>query len=320
MILILSEPGDGTVPFVLDHLERSGAAHLWFDPAAFPADARVTARFTAGLDDLLLCVDGRQHDLSEVTAIWDRRPGLPRASGTVGPDHRRWVELTSRTFVTGLVEVLPGRRLPGRTRDVLIAENKIVHLTRAAELGFVIPETVMTNDPAELVPAWERAGGNLIAKTEYASEFTVDGQDHFLYTTPVHRAHLRGRHRIGTSPVILQPNVPKSLELRVTVVGDRIFAVEIDSQSARSTRQDWRHFEDDRIPYRIHALPPEVADRCLALLRSFGLSFGAIDFILTPQGEYVFLEINPNGQWGWIEQWTGLPIARAIADWLTAPA
>jgi glutathione synthase/RimK-type ligase-like ATP-grasp enzyme len=116
--------------------------------------------------------------------------------------------------------------------------------------------------------------------------------------------------------VIFQQYVPKRVELRVTVVGRRVFAAEIDSQASRSTRHDWRHYDDPNVQYRIHTLPPEMARACVRLVEALGLSFGAIDLIQTPEGKYVFLEINPNGQWGWIEDLTGLPISDAIADWL----
>ncbi|MEV4171342.1 hypothetical protein [Nonomuraea sp. NPDC049709] len=74
----------------------------------------------------------------------------------------------------------------------------------------------------------------------------------------------------------------------------------------------------DRARHSVHHLPDDTARRCVELVAALGVSFGAIDLILTPGGEYVFLEINPNGQWGWIEDLTGLPISTAIADWLTA--
>ncbi|GAA3094400.1 MvdC/MvdD family ATP grasp protein [Streptosporangium carneum] len=319
MILILSEPGDDTVRYVLPYLERRGVAVLWWDPATFPANSTATVHFSADGRRKLLRVDDDLHDLGEVTAVWERRPGKPVIPSEVtDPTHRQHAAWTCGDFVMGMIESLRARRLPGPRGAVQLADNKLVNLARAADLGFVVPETTVTNDPAELVPAWERARGRLIGKTALPYGFQLDGEDHGLFTSPIHRRHLAGRQRLRYEPMILQPNVDKAVELRVTVVGDRVFAAEIDSQASRTTSQDWRHYDDQTVRYATHDMPVAEQARCLELVRSFGLNYGALDFIVTPDGRYVFLEINPNGQWGWIEELTGLHIAEAIAEWLTA--
>jgi glutathione synthase/RimK-type ligase-like ATP-grasp enzyme len=119
--------------------------------------------------------------------------------------------------------------------------------------------------------------------------------------------------------MILQEYVPKRLELRVTVVGERVFACQIDSQASRATRHDYRHHDNDRAALSTHALPDEMAARCARMVAEYGLCYGALDLVLTPSGEYVFLELNPMGEWAWIQVETGLPIADAIVDVLTAP-
>ena len=101
-------------------------------------------------------------------------------------------------------------------------------------------------------------------------------------------------------------------------MGERVFAAEIASQSSARTRHDWRHYDVDSTPHTVHQLPPAIERACITLVRSLGLVYGAIDFVLTPDGEYVFLEINPNGQYLWIEHLTGLPITAAIVDHLMA--
>lgn len=82
------------------------------------------------------------------------------------------------------------------------------------------------------------------------------------------------------------------------------------------TRHDWRHYDNERATYAPHTLPTAIEALCVRLLRVLNLSFGAIDMVLTPAGEYIFLEINPSGQWGWIEDLTGLPISNAVAELL----
>ncbi len=120
-------------------------------------------------------------------------------------------------------------------------------------------------------------------------------------------------------PVAFQEYVEKRLELRITIIGEAVFAAEIYSQEYEATKIDWRHLSTvpDSIPtHKVHCLPDEISGKLLELMKHLGLVFGAIDMILTPEGEYVFLEINPAGQWEWIEKLTGMPITDTLTDML----
>jgi len=114
-------------------------------------------------------------------------------------------------------------------------------------------------------------------------------------------------------PLIVQVYVEKAVELRVTVVGSDVFAAEIHSQATQRTKIDWRRYDEGNTPHFEHTLPDKVSKLCLAMTHSLGLVYSAIDLILTPDGRYIFLELNPNGQYQWIEHLTGLPITDRIA-------
>ncbi|GAA3102440.1 MvdC/MvdD family ATP grasp protein [Streptosporangium carneum] len=321
MILILSDRQDDAVEMVLPKLRARGVPVTWWDPGDFPARGSLTAAFTGQGHRIVLDTGAGAGplDLAQVRAVWWRRPNRPTpAENVTEPSHRRHVVWQAEFLLDGAWELAPARWLPARRDVERRAHNKIIHMARAVALGFSVPETVYTNDPFELAPAYERAGGDLIAKQINSDEFTLDGVDHRTYTTVLTRRHLTSRHRLRHEPVILQPYVPKAVELRVIVVGDRVFAMEIDSQASRTARDDWRHYDDDRVRHGAHRLPEDLERRCADLVAALDLTYGAIDLILTPEGEYVFLEINPNGAWGFVEHHTGLPIAEAIADWLAA--
>ena len=81
---------------------------------------------------------------------------------------------------------------------------------------------------------------------------------------------------------------------------------------------DWRQGYDHGLRYEPYDLPNDISEKCIKFLERMRLNFGAFDFIVTPSGEYVFLECNPNGQWLWIEMETGLKISEAIADTLAS--
>jgi len=123
---------------------------------------------------------------------------------------------------------------------------------------------------------------------------------------------------IRITPGIFQERIDKAYELRITVIGASIFAVKIDSQALAEAQLDWRHAQHD-VAYEAVSLPSEVAMKIKAFMEFLGLTYGAFDFIVTPEGRYVFLEVNPGGAYMWIEAATGLPITSAIADALIEP-
>jgi glutathione synthase/RimK-type ligase-like ATP-grasp enzyme len=112
----------------------------------------------------------------------------------------------------------------------------------------------------------------------------------------------------------VQSEIIKSFELRVTVIGHSVFAVSIDSQSSELTRTDWRPHAE-LCKHQIFELPQKIHDFCIAFLNNFELEFGAFDFIVDCNGEYVFLECNPFGQYLWTEYETGAKITQAILDY-----
>jgi glutathione synthase/RimK-type ligase-like ATP-grasp enzyme len=204
-----------------------------------------------------------------------------------------------------------------RTASLKLYQHRV-----ASEVGLAIPRTVVTNDRAEVRRlAREVSGGRLVTKMNYgfARERPGDGWYEKATTTPVTDADLEALEGLDLCPMIFQEEVPKKLELRVTIVGTRLFAAEVDSQSVPANRHDWR-VDQGANRWRPCQLPAPVADKLVALLTRLGLNYGACDMILTPDEQYVFLEVNTNGMFTWIEDQTGLPISEAIADLLAGRA
>ena len=191
-----------------------------------------------------------------------------------------------------------------------------MQLKRAGALGFELPPTVVTNCPEDVLALHREHGGKIVSK-QAAKAFSSTLGDHMIrYTELVSPRDLAHIDAIAHCPMIFQGYVPKLVELRVTVVGQQVFAAEIHSQTTNHTRHDWRRYDHGQTPHLPHELPRDVERRCVRLVEQLGLQYGAIDLVLTPDGRYVFLEINPNGQYLWIEDETGLPITDAICDLL----
>lgn len=319
MLLIVSDPQDAHVSYVAPKLAARGAEYLLFDTVQFPERAQMRiALDQRGVTSRLLKWNGRELDLASVTAVWYRRPGKPQAPASLGDDtHRYYSQWTSTHFLEGFWETLDCTWLPAKPAADRSAHNKLVQLALASRVGFAVPPTLVTNDPTAFVEFYAACDAELVSKPLRNTEPKRGGERVFLFTTPMHRRAAHAHQSIRYAPEVFQRYVRKASELRVTVVGSRVFTAEIDSQASRVTRHDWRHYDDDSVAYRPHQLPDTVESHCRRLVTELNLCFGAIDLILTPDGEYVFLEINPNGQWAWVEDRTGLPISDAIADLLT---
>jgi glutathione synthase/RimK-type ligase-like ATP-grasp enzyme len=155
-------------------------------------------------------------------------------------------------------------------------------------------------------------GGQLVGRT-------VDEQ-FVIHTARLTEADLEDAAVLAASPAIYQRLIAKAYDLRVTVIGDTVFACRIASQEHAAGKVDWRSAGYRELDHYIVELPSHTQGLCRSLVRHFGLHMASIDLIERPDGSHVFLEINAVGQWAWIEQMTGQPIAAEIAGQLTAVA
>jgi hypothetical protein len=320
MILVLSSAADRHAAHVVELLKERGASFVCFDPARFPRDAALSLSCKPfGRPTAVLDLDGASIDLASVRATWFRRPGKPIAHDQLrDPTTRAFVEQEAHMVLQDLWSALDCRWLPGPPSEIRRAEGRFLQLKVAAALGFELPATVVTNRPADVLALHRECNGRIVSK-QAGKAFSGAVGDHLIrYTELVSPRDLAHARAIVYCPTTLQAYVPKRVELRITVVGERVFAAEIHSQTTNHTRHDWRRYDHLRTPHHPHPLPRDLAQRCVQLVERLGLRYGAIDMVLTPDGQYVFLEINPNGQYLWIEGATGLPISDAICDLLMA--
>lgn len=322
MILILTEAKDIHADRVEEKLRRRGEEVFRFDWSEFPSAAALSVEFRGGEKHVGLRIAGRRVDLRRCKSAWLRRPSKPVVpAGIADPLLRAYAEEECFQVIQDTWNALDTAWLPGTIAAIRRADNKQLQLGLATELGFAIPPTLITSDPDEFLDFYRRHDGRLIDKQPSvilaASQRT--GGELMRYTQPVTTRDVGYARRLKTSPVLFQANVAKRFELRVTVVDGEVLPCEIHSQSTQRTQLDWRHYDWGHTPHRVHRLPDDVRRRCLELVRRLELRFGAIDLIFTPDGRYVFLEINPNGQWLWIEDETGLPISDALCEALACP-
>ncbi|MFF0815491.1 MvdC/MvdD family ATP grasp protein [Rhodococcus sp. NPDC003318] len=321
-VLVLTQPGDTHAAAVTRHLERTGTRVTVFDPAEFPSAATLSLHLTpTGAARRTLGRGTDRVDLDTVDAVWFRRPQDPRAHAEVtDPAVREYVEQECELFAGALWDDLDALAVPGTRADIRLAGRKQTQLRLAGRLGFELPPTLVTTDPDEFLDFWDGHEGRVITKPLQRSWLVRGDESYARMAETATTVDVAAADALRLCPVIAQAYVDKRVELRVTVVGGAVFAAEIHSQDSNHTRLDWRCYDQSTTRYGVHSLPVDVERRCLRLVAELGLRYGAIDLIVTPDGRYVFLEINPSGQWLWIEDATGLPISAALADLLRSGA
>lgn len=314
MFLIISRPRDAHVDYMLPQLQATGHfVHRLF-LEQLPDEKHIELSIEQGDFSGVISsgIDG--FGLEKIKSAWVRPAGDFVVSQAIANEqHKAFVARESRVVLESLYSILNCRWV-NHPACTSLADNKIYQLTMAQKLGFRIPRSVVTQDPDKAKAFFYSCKERMIVKPFKSFSFRND--DGSLVAIPTHLVttnDLAQLSWINVCPTLLQEYIEKDVELRITVVDDKVFACAIHSQEHELTQVDWRlGVNSESLRYSKYTLPDSVSEFCVSLNRSLGLSFSAIDMIKTPKGEYVFLEVNPNGQWLWIEQKLGLPISSAL--------
>lgn len=318
-VLIITHSDDNeSVALVTEAIARKGGHVIRFDTDRYPTDVRLTAYYGASGDErLTLTNDAGKFDLREVTAIWHRRLNLgARLPSGLDPQLRNASLGEGRAAVHGMLASLKAFRVDP-VHHIRYAENKQLQLRVARELGLDIPRTLTTNDPRAVRAFAERCESGMVTKMLSSFAIYDEEKELVVFTNAVKPEDLADLSGLSLCPATFQELIPKSLEIRVTVVGRRVMSASIDSQVSTRALHDWRRDGVGMIEsWRPYKLPVEVEEKLLRLMDHFSLNYGAIDIILTPDGKHIFLELNPSGEFFWLERFAALPISAALADLL----
>jgi MvdD family ATP-grasp ribosomal peptide maturase len=321
-VLIITRSEDNQcVDSVMTAIERQGGRAFRFDTDKYPTEVRLIAEYLESSEKLRLISSDGELDLHEVTSIWHRRLEIGgRIPRNVETQLRMASIGESNRTLKGMLESLKAFRLDPEP-VIRRAEHKQLQLQVARELGMDTPRTLITNDADAVREFAEACEGGIVAKMLSSFAVYEEGLEKVVFTNPVSRSDLEDLNGLSLCPMTFQEQLPKALELRTTVVGDRVFTASIDSQASAQAQYDWRKDGVALLKnWQRFDLPSHVEQQLLRLMDYFALNYGAVDFILTPEGRYVFLEINPVGEFFWLEDYPGLPISSAIADVLLGRA
>jgi glutathione synthase/RimK-type ligase-like ATP-grasp enzyme len=267
----------------------------------------------SGVRKIKLQAEERIIDLvKNISAVWYRRPEKPNIhSDIIDSSIVEFVSRESDFILSNIWRLLEKRfwlNNPFRNKEI---DNKLYQLNLATEIGLEIPPTLVTNNP-NAVYGFKEEYGEIISKAVSVGHIKEGKRLKNIYTHKLTSKDLEDLESIKFLPTLFQSCIPKKLELRITVIEDSVFSCAIESQKSSQTKDDWRRYDFDNVPHYPYEIPVAIKERLVEFLEIAGLKFGAFDMILTPDNKYVFLEVNPNGQWYWIEHLTNLPITDTL--------
>ncbi len=204
------------------------------------------------------------------------------------------------------------------------ASSKVLQHHVARLCGLRVPRTYLGSDPVR-AEAFARSlwaeGRRCCTKNVESTHVEIGGVKHARLTKLFTEDSLGQLAGLAACPMFFQEYVEKAAEYRVTVVGGEVYACRIESQRAGGkTAVDWRNYNVAATPHYAADLGDAMTGKLIRLVRMLGLTFGAVDLVEDPDGEFWFLEVNPQGQWLWIEDLTELPISMSIARHLAEPS
>ena len=256
--------------------------------------------------------------------VWMRRAGGPVLPEDMHPGDRDIAIRQCELFLGGVAPFLDrgaGTFWVNHPASDIVSQQKACQLRGAVRSGLRIPETLISNDPTEIRGFLRKHGGRIAHKllrpATWISEDEAGEHVYSAYTAAITEDELPDDDILRLCPGIFQPLVPKDFEVRVACLGDFLVPIRIHSQTYDRSATDWRagQFEIGMEPYD---LPPDVAEGSRRLLRELGIVHGSLDFIVSPDGEHVFLEVNPQGQFLFLETRARLPLLDMFSEFLVA--
>jgi len=240
--------------------------------------------------------------------IWNRR--------VMNPDNKKGMPKTLLDIVIdeseltwdGLLNFHNGK-VVNRPKNHLYANNKIGQL-KFASGKIKIPDTIITNDPSCVEEFYDKHNGNICFKLQKGA--IVDGK--VIYTNKVTKEQMKNINLVSRHPCLFQEYVDKEFEIRIVATDKTVTGIKIDSQKSEISKIDFRRYDFDNVKYKHINLPDDVKEFCSSLLTNYGLHFGVLDFIYSKKHQYTFLELNPNGQWLWLEEESGYDLTKEVAE------
>lgn len=309
-VLILAPEFDVSADQMVLALREREVPVCRVDTMWFPTRLSIDAQFQGGRWRGRLRAPGRDIELERLRAIWYRSPTTFQFAPELTSAERHHAFLEAKYGLGGVLSSLPVLWINHPARAA--AASKPVQLATAARCGLAVPDTLITNEPAA-VRRFARCGAT-VTKMLGANHITEEGTRKITFTRLLDDDDVGDLRGITVTTHQFQRWVPKQYDARVIAIGDRLFAFAIHAGNATS-HIDFRA-DYDALSYEPIELPTEVTTGIREFLSAMGLVYGALDFVVDPEGSYTFLECNAGGQFGWLEARTSAPLTDTLAGLL----
>ena len=312
-VVVISDQRDAHLPFVQRHLSEP---LIVIDPLEVAEGKLLSFEYTESGSKAFF--DGR---MLNPVGVWFRKPGvIDGATLDIDPRFQKYAASALQKHFSTLLSAFPDAVHISDLHAITRASDKPLQIAVAKEIGLKVPDTLFTSD-AEAAKAFVARYAYCIVKPVIPLiEETGPNQQKMLYSTKISSATMPDLGTLSISPLIFQEAIEVAYDVRVTVVGDKVFAARIEHKGDAADIRDWRlgHYEGELSIQPDDNFSEETAQKCVEHAKRLGLTFSAIDFVVDSKGVYWFLENNPNGQWAFVEQETGQQIGKAIAELLTS--
>lgn len=298
-IVIITNKNDITSDFIVRKLQEKKVNFYRLNTEEIGKSINIQLDFTNNSflihDTILNCTV----NLLDIRSVYFRRPEVNVESDGLTIGEINFLKSEILFTLEGIYRILDNAYWLNNVHDIRKAENKIHQMRLAKSIGFTLPNSFIGNVPEHAFKFYQNNNHKCIIKPIKVGLVQSDKEEGLIFTNEVELTD-ENKNRIKHFPVYLQEKIVKKGDVRVTVVGNQFFAAFIDSQVSNESMVDWRKCTHP-LDHQEISLPDDIITKCLLLMEELNLHFGAIDFILTKPGGFVFLEINPNGQWAWIE-------------------
>ena len=315
-VFIYTMPGDWHAVLAEAALKQRGHRVLRYFGTDFPALADVEFEYGEGGESLRLHTIDGSYQLSDFDVVWNRRMTAPKLPSGIDPRDRDYVSLQLRFGDAAMRSLLREAFWINPYDAARNADHKPKQLQLALRNGLKIPETLVSNRP-EAIRRFIDAHPSVIHKPLIGAAWEEDDKTLSTYTARVRAEDLPDEALLRAAPGIFQAQVPKQFEVRAQFFGASYFALKIDSTRIEYGEMDWRLHQNGAMTDGSVALPDAVYRACMKQLDSLGLVAGAFDFIVTPNDEWIYLEVNEAGQFIFVEQWhTEFTLFDALCDFI----
>jgi hypothetical protein len=316
MLLIITNKSDFTSDFLVLRLKERAIPFLRLNTEDYLKKLKINFDISSENEEIEIIYENTDINLNDITGIYFRRPILPDLDENINDEDLKFAEREIETTLSGAWKLIDDKLWLNNPKYLYLSNNKIEQLKIAKNLGFLIPDTIITTDIKKIRNFFKKHK-SIVGKAVKHGFYSSKNKVKIALTQELDNSFIDNLTSYAKIPMIYQEKLEKKFDIRITVVGNDVFPVALYSQEHKVSKIDWRAWdllENFDLEHKKIKLPKDIHNKCIQITKHFNLNFSAIDMVLTKDNKYVFLELNPNGQWAWIEKKVGYPIRDSIIN------